>query len=137
MKNILLDTNALLSYVTDRNKKQSETMLDIFNRAGKLEFEICIISNVITEFVFVLQKVYKTKSELISNILRDMNSMTGVNLHHGFFPETLYSIWPDKVKDYSDAFLSAASIELNYPVATFDRKFGKQLMKLGGKIELL
>ena len=137
MKNILLDTNTLLSYVTDRNKKQSDTMLEIFNRAGKLEFQVCIISNVITEFVYVLQKIYNAKPKLISNILIDMNAMPGVYLHHGFFPETLYSIWPDKVKDYGDAFLSAASIELNYPIATFDRKFGNQLIKLGGNFELL
>lgn len=137
MKNILIDTNALLSYVTDRNKNQSNKMLDIFDRACKLEFQICIVSNVITEFVFVLQKIYNTKPTLISNILKDMNTMPGVYLHHGFFPETLYSIWPDKIKDYGDAFLAAASIELKSPLATFDKKFSNQLIKLGCKVELL
>ncbi len=57
MKTILIDNNALISYITDRNNKQSDIMLDIFDRAGKLEFQICIVSNVIAEFVYVLQKI--------------------------------------------------------------------------------
>ena len=137
MKDILIDTNALLSYITDRNKKQSEIMFDIFNRAGNLEFQICIISNVITEFVYVLQKIYNTKPVLISTIIKDMNSMLGVYLHPEFFPETIFSIWPNKIKDYGDAFLAAASIELNYPIATFDKNFRNQLIKIECKIELL
>ena len=137
MKTVLIDTNALLSYVTDRNKKQSNIMLDIFDRASKLELQICIVSNVIKEFVFVLQKIYNTNPTLISNILKDMNTLPGICIHHGFFPETLYSIWPDKVKDYGDAFLAAASIELKFPVATFDKKFSKHLLNLDCMVELL
>ena len=137
MKTILIDTNALLSYVTDRNKKQSDLMLDIFDRAGKLEFQICIVSNVIAEFVYVLQKIYKTKPSLISTIIKDMNTMPGIYLLPGFFPETLFSIWPNKIKDYGDAFLASASIELKYPITTFDKKLSNQLIKLGCKVELL
>ena len=137
MKDILIDTNALLSYVTSRNKQQSDKMFDIFTRAGNLEFQICIVSNVVTEFVYVLEKIYYTPPKLISKILKDMNSMPGIYLHHGFFPETIYNIWPDKIIDYGDAFLAAASIELKYSIAIFDKKFKNQLNRIGCRTELL
>ena len=48
----IIDTNCLLSFVTDRNPIQNECMAAVFERAAKLEEEILVISNVITEFVY-------------------------------------------------------------------------------------
>ena len=58
MKRYILDTNALISYVTDRNPDQQRKIARIFQLAAKLREVILCPQNVLTEFIFVLDKVY-------------------------------------------------------------------------------
>ncbi len=137
MLKIILDTNCLLAFVTDRNKKQTEIIYGIFEKALNSELTIYIISNVITEFVYVMDKIYNIKNEEINEIVRDLIETPNVEFHPGYFPDIIFKIWPQKIKDYGDAVLSAASIQLSVPVYTFDKKFSKQLSETGCKSVLL
>ena len=50
MTSYIIDTNALLSFVTDRNLKQQEIVSELFERAASLECNILCHQHVVTEF---------------------------------------------------------------------------------------
>lgn len=57
MKHII-DTCCLLSFITDRNPAQNERVTAVLERASKLEEEVVVVSNVISELVSVQLLVY-------------------------------------------------------------------------------
>ena len=53
---IVIDTNALISFVTDRNKSRQDKIAELFENAAGLRMSILCPQNVLTEFVYVLEK---------------------------------------------------------------------------------
>ena len=127
MNSVLIDTNCLISYTTTRSKIQSERISEYIEDASDFKSEIIIISNVITEFVYTLQSIYKVDSKFINHMLSDLLKNPGIKHQHGYFISNVLSLWPNKIKDYGDAVLAAAAFELKIPVLTFDKPFSKQL----------
>ncbi|GJQ57267.1 MAG: PIN domain-containing protein [Candidatus Scalindua sp. AMX11] len=137
MKCYIIDTNCLISYTTTRNKAQSEKISFYIEDASNLKSEIMILSNIITEFVYTLQTVYRVDSKSINCMLCDLLKNPGIQYHHGYFISNIFSFWPDKIKDYGDAVLAAAALELKTPVLTFDKPFTKQMSLLNIPHKLL
>ena len=137
MNSSIVDTNCLLSYVTNRDPQQYECMDNIFKSASKLQQEIVIISNVITEFVYVLQSVYKIKDHIISKMVSDLLNNPGMTYQHGYYPDTIIKFWPNNIKDFGDAVIAASASVLKCSIYTFDKSFAGQLKKLKIDYELL
>ncbi len=85
----------------------------------------------------MLEKVYKIKPSFISKMIKDLLKMPQVDFFNGFYPEIIFEIWPDKIKDFGDAVLTAVALKLNYPIFTFDKKFYRQLKKENVQVILL
>ncbi|HUT42784.1 MAG TPA: PIN domain-containing protein [Desulfobacterales bacterium] len=129
---IVIDTNALISFVTDRNKDQQDKIAGLFENAAGLRMSILCPQNVITEFVYVLEKVYNVSKSAIKDMINDFVVMPGIEIVHEVNPKFLFLFWPDKIPDYGDAIVaSVCSARKGAMVATFDRKFGAVLKKLG------
>ncbi|MBN2551934.1 MAG: hypothetical protein JXB06_04155, partial [Spirochaetales bacterium] len=90
----IIDTNCLVSFVTDRHPVQNECMRSVFERAANLEEEILVVSNVITEFVYVQISVYAQDQRLIARMVADLLKHPGVYYQHGFFPDAILGLWP-------------------------------------------
>jgi len=129
---IVIDTNVLISFVTDRNKDQQDKIAGLFENAAGLRMSILCPQNVITEFVYVLEKVYNVSKSAIRDMINDFVAMPGIEIVHEVNLKILFSYWPDKIPDYGDAIVaSVCSAGKGTMVATFDRKFGAILKKLG------
>ena len=137
MNSFLIDTNCLVSYVTDRAPDQQEKVSRIIEDAAKLNTQIHLIPNVITELLYTLQGVYHTRGQLIAELIGDLLETPGVVLHETFRIGNVLTIWPRKIRDYGDAVLAAAAMDLNIPVLTFDKSFAKQLSALKIRRRLL
>ncbi|KHE90340.1 MAG: PIN domain-containing protein [Candidatus Scalindua rubra] len=137
MSDYLIDTNCLISYTTTRNKNQTEKISEYIEDASNLKSEIIIISNIITEFVYTLQSVYKVDSKFVSEMLVDVFKNPGIKYHHGYFINRILTLWPGTIKDYGDAVLAAAASELQTPVLTFDKPFSNQLSNTNIPHELI
>ena len=132
---IVIDTNALISFVTDRNKDQQDKIAGLFENAAGLRMSILCPQNVITEFVYVLEKVYNVSKSAIKDMISDFVAMPGIEIVHEVNLKILFSYWPDKIPDYGDAIVaSVCSVRKGAMVATFDRKFGAVLKKLGPSV---
>ena len=132
----ILDTNCLITFVTDRNPLQREIIADILNNAASLKEDLYIISNVFTEFVYVMTSVYKIDENMVSGMLSDLLDMPGVIYHHGYFPEKIIELWPTRVKDFGDAVIAAAAYSLDLSVYTVDKLLSKELtlLEIGSEI---
>jgi len=129
---IVIDTNALISFVTDRNKDQQDKIAGLFENAAGLRMSILCPQNVVTEFVYVLEKVYNVSKSAIKDMTNDFVAMPGIEIVHEVNLKILFSYWPDKIPDYGDAIVaSVGTARKRAMVATFDRKFGAVLRKLG------
>jgi len=126
----IIDTNCLLSFVTDRNPIQNECMAAVFERAAILEEEILVISNVLTEFMYVQLSVYAQEESLVAGMVGDLLKHPGVQYHHGFFPDSIFELWPESFREFGDAVIASAAKHLELPVYTFDRVFRRQLKRL-------
>jgi predicted nucleic-acid-binding protein len=135
MKTFIIDTNALLSFVTDRNLEQQKAVSEIFENATVMKCRILCHLNVITEFVYVLEKIYSQPKPVINQMIRDFISMPGVTVCHAVDLDMLLSYWPESISDYGDALLAALWHE--YPQAimvTFDKQFIKAMEQIGANI---
>ena len=132
MKKYIIDTNALISFVTDRNQNQQEIVAPLFEAASRLKCTLVCHQFVLTEFVFVMDKVYGTPKDSINTILRDFIAMPGVQLFQQTDFTVLLSFWPSKITDFGDAVIAATSKTLKgSTIVTFDLKFKSALKQLG------
>ena len=133
----LIDTNCLISFVTDRNLAQQDRISAIIEDASRLRREVFVIGNVVTEFVYVLQSVYKRENDFIHDLLSALITNPGISYHPAYPLAGVLGVWPEKIGDYGDAVIAATALELRKPVLTFDRSFARQLAALGVESELL
>ena len=88
--------------------------------------------NVLTEFVYVMDSVYRIGKAEIRDIVRDFIKLPGVEIVHQISLNTLFTFWPEKVPDYGDAIIAALCKDIRgSSAATSDRKFRATLKKLG------
>lgn len=132
MSRIVLDTNVLVSFLTDRDPEQQARAAALFEDAAAGEVEIVLHQMVITEVVYVLGNLYKVDALQIAQVLDDLLSLTGVRPVDEVVWTRVFELWPDQVGDFADAVLAAVTLEGRYDaVATFDRGFAKALRRLG------
>jgi predicted nucleic acid-binding protein len=132
MKKIVLDTNVLISFLTDRNLAQQEKAAEIFSRAAALQTEILCQQEVISEFVYVMDSVYRVSKSEIRDMLLDFGEMPGVEIVSGLDLALVSKLWPTRISDYGDAVIAVLCQKTrDAAVATFDRKFSKELTALG------
>lgn len=131
MKKIVLDTNVLISFVTDRNQAQQEKAAEILVQAAEGASILCQ-QEVISEFVYVLDSVYQVNKQEIRQILLDFVNMPGVEIVAGLDFDLIAKLWPERIADYGDAVIAAVCKNTgNAVVATFGRKFAKELAAIG------
>ena len=132
MKNYIIDTNALISFVTDRNPTQQDKIAKVLDSAAQLRVRVLCPQNVLTEFVYVMDSVYGIGKTEIRDMVKAFIILPGVEIVHQLSLKTLFAFWPEKVPDYGDAILAALCEDTRgSSVATFDRKFRAKLKQLG------
>lgn len=132
MKKYIIDTNALISFVTVRNLAQQEIVAPLFEAASRSKSSLICPQLVLTEFVFVMDKVYGTPKETINTMLRDFISMPGVEVQQATDFSALLSYWPSKIADFGDAVIAVTAKSIKGSIiVTFDEKFKSALKKLG------
>ena len=132
MKRIGVDTNVVVSFVTDRDPRQQARAAELFGAATSSEHVIVLHLSVITEAVYVLCNVYDEKPHVVSAVMRDLMSLPGVVTAAQVEWPAIWSSWPRHLEDFGDACLTAAATADTFDaLATFDVAFAKQARRLG------
>ncbi|NQU65393.1 MAG: PIN domain-containing protein [SAR324 cluster bacterium] len=131
MRSVIIDTNSLISFVTDRNAIQQQKTAGLFEESARLRLSVICHQNVITEFVYVMEKIYEIEKEKIREIISDFLDMPGVSLAVDCNYKNIFELWPKQIPDYGDALIAALCWKTqNTSIATFDIKFKTALSKL-------
>lgn len=132
MKKFILDTNALISYVTDRNIPQQEIIAPYIEAASRMKCSLICHQFVLSEFVFVMDKVYGTPKQTINSILQNLIELPGVEIFQQTDFKVVLSLWPSLITDFGDSLIAATAKSVKgATVITFDEKFKTALNKLG------
>ena len=127
MKKYLIDTTCLISFITDREPGQQRIIAKYFEDAADMKCELVIVDSVITELVYVLEKVYMINMKIISDILHSLIETPGITVHNNFDLSKILRLWPYKIRDYGDAVIASHAVGEKLKVITLDLKFTKQL----------
>jgi predicted nucleic-acid-binding protein len=131
VKKYIIDTNALISFVTDRNLDQQQKIAPLFESAANLKALILCHQYVLTEFIYVMDRVYHVPKEEIRRIITDLVDMPGIEVIHEIDFTAVLSCWPDPIPDFGDAVIASVSKIRKSVIVTFDLKFANNLKSLG------
>jgi predicted nucleic-acid-binding protein len=135
VKTYIIDTNALLSFVTDRNPVQQEKAAELFKQAARMKCRIRCHQHVLTEFVYVLDKVYNHAKSSINQMIKNFISMPGIKIDHEIDFKALLGYWPDSISDFGDAVVATQwKMNRQASVVTFDKQFIKELKNISAKV---
>ena len=132
MKQILLDTNVLISFLTDRNLEQQEKAEELFDSALRGKSRLILHQIVVVEMVYVLKNLYQVGSGESAQILSDLIAMPGVKPVDEVSWTEVLAWWPARIRDFADGVLAAVAQQGGCDtVATFDQDFARCLKRNG------
>jgi predicted nucleic acid-binding protein len=131
VKSVVVDTNVVLSFVTDRDLRQQRAAARLFEHAATGEHRIVLPQVVLIEIIYVLQNLYRTPPAQIAGLLEDLLAMPRLEADNEVAWHAVLEIWPGRVRDFADAVLMNVARTGDHAVATFDRKLGRALRRIG------
>jgi predicted nucleic-acid-binding protein len=132
MKRIGLDTNVVVSFITDRDAAQQARAAEVFSAATAGEHVIVLHQAVILETVYVLHSAYGTPPKTVSAVMKDLLSLPGVIAADAVDWPAIWATWPRSMKDFGDACLTAVAKAGTFDLlATFDAAFSRRARKQG------
>ena len=132
MKEILVDANVLISFLTDRNENQQAKAAALFRDATDRKHILAIHSIAIVEMVHVLVHLYKVDPLAVSRLVSKLLGIPGVVTAAEVPWSLVLDRWPSVISSFGDAILVAVASEGRHDaVATFDLDLRKQLVTLG------
>lgn len=132
MKRFLVDTNVLVSYLTDRNEEQQRQASQLLEAAARGEHTLLLHQTVLAELVYVLRNLYSVPGEEVADVLRDLLALPGVETVDALSWSHLLGLWPDTYPDFADACLASVAVRAKVEgIATFDQAFARRLRRGG------
>lgn len=132
MKEILVDANVLISFLTDRNAEQQEQADLLFRGAAARQHTLVLHSISLIEMVFVLTRLYKADPEDVARSLASLLEMPGVSSEGAVAWSLVLDRWPRLLSSFGDAIVAAVAAEGRYDaVATFDKALRAKLSLQG------
>lgn len=130
MKEILVDTNVLISFLTDRNPEQQERADLLFRGAAERQHALVLHSINLIEMVYVMTRLYKADPHDVSRSISSLLEMPGVSSDSNVDWRAVLERWPSILPTLGDAIVAAVAAERRCDaVATFD-------LALRGKLTL-
>jgi predicted nucleic acid-binding protein len=129
---LILDTNVLVSFLTERNPEQQRLANGLFEEAANGEIRLLLPQAALFEMVYVLRNLHGVEDEEIAALCADLFALPGVMTVDALPWARLLRIWPSEIREYGDACL-AAVVMAGYgdAVVTFDEKFHRRLRRRG------
>lgn len=131
-KRVGLDTNVVVSFLTDRNPRQQARAAELVEQAVAGERTVVLHQTVISEAVYVLRNLYGAEARLVGATMRDLLALPGVIVGEQMQWSDVWRLWPKLFPDFGDACLTAAARAGAFDaLATFDKAFARRARRQG------
>ncbi len=131
MTPIVVDTNVVLSYLTDRKEHQQSQAASLLEATGA-KLRLIVHQQVVTEMVYVLVNHYSQPRDLVRSVVEEFLALPGVEAVDALRWSRVLKVWPGTYRDFADAVLADVATNLRSAfVATFDEEFAKSLDRCG------
>ena len=130
MKSVVIDTNIVLSFVTDRDERQQQAALRLFEGAAAGTLRLVVPQVVLVEIVYVLENLYRHPASEVAGVIRDLLSMPHVAVENEVPWRAVRALWPRRVRDFAGGVLVAVAKAGGHLVASFDRRLNGSLRRL-------
>lgn len=131
MTGVLLDANAIVSFLTDRHAVQRRKVHALFESAVRNGVSVSIPRHAVSETVFVLHDIYEIAASRVNDMLRALMEVPGVEIAPDPPLDEVLEVWPSLARDYGDAVILAAAKRTGFSVLTFDEAFIKIIKRQG------
>ncbi len=122
-KDIVIDTNLLVRYLTDDEPQKAKAVDTLLNSAAKGELKILIPSIVIAELVWVLESFYKMIAEDITGLVEAILNTPGVDTQDKSVIKAALKLYRTRKIDLIDAWIiEFARAKGAKRIYTFDKK---------------
>jgi predicted nucleic acid-binding protein len=129
---VLLDTNVLVSFLTDRNPGQQRLAAALFAASAEMGRPGLLLPQVVVfELAYVLSNLFGRGEAEVRAVVEDLLALPHLAVIDELSWTRVLEYWPDKIAGLADAALAALGREHGIAVATFDRKLAKRLRSLG------
>jgi len=128
VKTYYIDTNIILRLLLEDNKKQAKIAKNYFKNAKKKLIKIVVISEIIFEINFVLQKVYSITKQEREKYLSALIKTPYLEIENRQILLEMLKIYNQVNIDLVDIFLYLKAQEQNGIVLSFDKDI-KQLQR--------
>ncbi len=125
MKRYFLDTNVLLRFLLDDDKKLSVLAKKLFREAESGACQLVLTDVALAEAVWVLTSFYKIESHIVAETLSKLIEKSGIHCEHAAELSDALRRFRDTKCDFFDCYLAALAVKSGDGVASFDRDFRK------------
>ena len=121
----LVDTNVLLRFFTGEPPEMAVKARRLVERADNGEVVLVVVPIIVAEVVYTLESFYNMGRKEIADKLISFLQARGIEaVESARILDTLKRC-RDRNAHFADAYLAAAAVELENPIASFDRDFDK------------
>jgi predicted nucleic acid-binding protein len=129
---VLVDTNVIVSFLTDRDFRQQEKAAELLESAASGRIAIVLHQIVLVELVYVLVNSYRVPAGEVAAMVHELLGLPGVSTLDSLSWTRLLAFWPRRFPSLADAALACVALaERIDAVATFDSDFRKRLRRDG------
>jgi predicted nucleic-acid-binding protein len=126
VETIYADTNMFIRFFTSHPEDQSEKANRFFIKVSLKEAQLFVCDIVISETVYVLEKVYKVNRNEIYEKIHSILNMENIIIENKSIIVNALNYYKDKNINFNDAYLASHAIKNNInKVFTFDNDFKK------------
>ena len=122
----LLDTNVILRWLLDDDKRKADSFSRLLHNAVSRKEQLFISDIGIAEIVWVLESHYKLTVESVGQIVRNLLSTEGLIFENRDRLYDSVALYENHNIDFIDGYLSAVSKEKQLEaILSYDRDFDK------------
>ncbi len=126
VETVYADTNMFIRFFTSNPEEQSETVNRFFIKVSLKEVELLVCDIVISEIVYVLERVYKVNRNEIYEKIHSILNMENIKIENRSIIVNALNYYKDKNINFNDAYIASHAIKNNInKVFTFDNDFKK------------
>ena len=121
----LVDTNVLLRFFTGEPPEMAVKARRLVERADNGDVILVVVPIIVAEVIYTLESFYNMERKEIAEKMLSFLESRGIEAVESNRIKDALKRCRDRNAHFADAYLAAAAVELENPIASFDRDFDK------------